>query len=91
MTSIALGADKADKVSLALDIASSRTSNISQADSGEAVSISSLFSPPMDLYGKKYTFNFFELGLFVELSQAKAMKKEEERKTTALLCFDGGT
>ncbi|KAF3946516.1 hypothetical protein CMV_027226, partial [Castanea mollissima] len=36
MASIAPGADKADKGSLALDIVSSRTSNISQDDSGEA-------------------------------------------------------
>ncbi|KAL0012134.1 hypothetical protein SO802_007242 [Lithocarpus litseifolius] len=41
MASIAPGADKADKASLALDIVSSRTSNISQDDSGEtAVKIS---------------------------------------------------
>nr|XP_023883252.1 uncharacterized protein LOC111995580 [Quercus suber] len=40
MASIAPGADKADKGSLALDIVSSRTSNISQDDSGEAVKIS---------------------------------------------------
>uniref|UniRef100_A0A7N2LSR9 Cation-transporting P-type ATPase C-terminal domain-containing protein n=1 Tax=Quercus lobata TaxID=97700 RepID=A0A7N2LSR9_QUELO len=36
MASIAPGADNADKGSLALDIVSSRTSNISQDDSGEA-------------------------------------------------------
>ena len=46
MARIAPGADKADKGSLALDIISSRTSNISQDDSGEAVSISFLFSLP---------------------------------------------
>ena len=47
MASIAPEADKADKGSLAVDKVSSRTtSNTSQDDSGEAVSISSLFSPP---------------------------------------------
>ena len=46
MASIAPGADKADKGSLALDLVSSRTSNISQDDSGEAVSISFQFSHP---------------------------------------------
>ena len=39
-------ADKVDKGSVALDLVSSRTSDISQDDSGEAVSTSSLFSPP---------------------------------------------
>ena len=47
MASIAPGADKANKGSLAVDKVSSRTtSNTSQDDLREAVSMSSLFSPP---------------------------------------------
>ena len=47
MASIAPGVDKANKGSLAVDKVSSRTTfNTSQDDSREAVSMSSVFSPP---------------------------------------------